>query len=52
MGDNWIWTIIVSGAAGYLGSLLFKGKGSGIIFNVILGVLGALSGAGSSINWE
>ncbi|MCO6462096.1 MAG: GlsB/YeaQ/YmgE family stress response membrane protein [Saprospiraceae bacterium] len=43
MGD-WIWTLIISGVAGFLGSLLFKGRGSGIIVNIILGLLGGSLG--------
>ena len=45
MGE-WLWTLILSGAAGFVGSLLFKGKGSGLILNLILGLLG-----GSFATW-
>jgi uncharacterized membrane protein YeaQ/YmgE (transglycosylase-associated protein family) len=41
MGE-WLWTLILSGAAGFVGSLLFKGKGSGLILNLILGLLGGI----------
>ncbi len=45
MGE-WLWTLILSGAAGFVGSLLFKGKGSGLLLNLILGLLG-----GSFATW-
>lgn len=41
-----IYLLIVGAVAGWIGSLLFKGRGSGLIINLILGVLGALVG-----NW-
>ncbi|GAA5225275.1 GlsB/YeaQ/YmgE family stress response membrane protein [Membranihabitans marinus] len=36
--------LIVGGIAGWLASLLWKGKGSGLIVNIILGMLGAFVG--------
>ena len=44
--SEWLLTLILSGAAGFVGSLLFKGKGSGLILNLILGLLG-----GSFATW-
>ncbi|MBX2817053.1 MAG: GlsB/YeaQ/YmgE family stress response membrane protein [Saprospiraceae bacterium] len=41
-----VYLIAIGAVAGWLGSLLFKGKGSGLIINVVLGVLGAVVG-----NW-
>lgn len=41
---EFVWFLIIGGIAGYIGSLLFKGSGSGIIKNVILGVIGAIVG--------
>lgn len=41
---NFLWFLIIGGIAGWLGSLLFKGSGSGIIMNIILGILGGLFG--------
>jgi len=35
-----LWTLIIGGIAGFIGSLLFKGTGSGIIINIVLGILG------------
>lgn len=42
--QDWIYIIIVGGLAGWLGSFLFRGRGSGLIWNVILGVIGAVVG--------
>jgi uncharacterized membrane protein YeaQ/YmgE (transglycosylase-associated protein family) len=41
---EWIYIILVGAIAGWLGSFLFKGSGSGLIWNVILGVIGAIVG--------
>jgi len=40
-----LYAIVVGGIAGWLASTIMKGKGMGIIMNVILGVLGAFVGA-------
>ncbi len=42
--ENWIYIVLVGGLAGWLGSLLYKGSGSGTIMNVILGVIEAIVG--------
>lgn len=39
-----LWFLIIGGIAGWIGSLLWKGTGSGIIMNIILGILGGLFG--------
>jgi uncharacterized membrane protein YeaQ/YmgE (transglycosylase-associated protein family) len=41
---DWIYIILVGAVAGWLGSFLFKGSGSGLIWNILLGVIGALVG--------
>ena len=41
---DWIYIILVGAVAGWLGSFLFKGSGSGLIWNVLLGVIGAIVG--------
>ena len=41
---DWIYFLIVGALAGWLGSLLFKGSGSGLFMNIILGILGAIVG--------
>ena len=42
--ENWLYIVLVGGIAGWLGSLLYKGSGSGMIKNVLLGVIGAMVG--------
>lgn len=41
---SWLPTIITGAVAGWAGSLLFKGKGSGVIINILLGIGGAYVG--------
>ena len=41
---DWIYLLIVGALAGWLGSLLFKGSGSGLIMNILLGIVGAIVG--------
>lgn len=41
---DWLFIIVVGAIAGWLGSFLFKGSGSGLIWNILLGVIGALVG--------
>jgi len=42
--ENLLWFIIVGVVAGFLAGLLIKGKGFGVIVNLIVGVLGAILG--------
>jgi uncharacterized membrane protein YeaQ/YmgE (transglycosylase-associated protein family) len=37
-------TILVGIVAGYLGGLIFKGKGNGVILNLIIGLIGGVVG--------
>ena len=37
--------ILVGAAAGWLGSFLFKGKGLGLVGNVVVGILGSFVGS-------
>jgi uncharacterized membrane protein YeaQ/YmgE (transglycosylase-associated protein family) len=39
-----IGVIIIGGLAGWLASILFKGKGSGLLVNVVIGIIGGLIG--------
>lgn len=39
-----IGTIIIGGLAGWLGSMLYKGSGLGILWNVIVGIVGSFIG--------
>jgi uncharacterized membrane protein YeaQ/YmgE (transglycosylase-associated protein family) len=41
---DWLYIIFVGAIAGWLGSFLFKGSGSGLIWNILLGIMGALVG--------
>lgn len=43
MGDL-LWYLIIGGIAGWIGSILFKGTGSGVIINIVLGILGGALG--------
>lgn len=36
--------IIIGGIAGWIASLMWKGSGSGLIINIILGIAGAIVG--------
>lgn len=40
----WLWYILIGLAAGWLGSLIVKGNGSGLILNLVIGVIGSLLG--------
>ncbi len=42
--ENLLWFSIVGVVAGFLAGLLMKGKGFGVIVNLIVGVLGAILG--------
>jgi uncharacterized membrane protein YeaQ/YmgE (transglycosylase-associated protein family) len=39
---DFLWAIIIGGLAGWLASLLMKGRGLGIIGNIIIGIIGAV----------
>ena len=40
----WLWYILIGLAAGWLGSLIVKGTGSGLLLNLVIGVIGSLLG--------
>lgn len=42
---SWLYTLIVGGIIGWLANLVVHGKGKGIIWNVLLGMIGAVVGA-------
>lgn len=42
--DGLLYTIIIGGLAGWIASTLMKGRGMGILMNIILGILGAFVG--------
>jgi uncharacterized membrane protein YeaQ/YmgE (transglycosylase-associated protein family) len=37
-------TLVIGGAAGWLGSVIFKGSGLGILGNIVVGILGSFLG--------
>lgn len=41
---GWIWTLVIGGLAGFIASKVVKGSGSGLIVNIILGILGSWFG--------
>ncbi|WP_132993727.1 GlsB/YeaQ/YmgE family stress response membrane protein [Gordonia zhaorongruii] len=41
---GWIGYIIIGGIAGFIAGKIVKGSGSGILMNVVIGVVGALLG--------
>lgn len=41
---SWLWFILVGLVAGWLGGLIVKGKGSGMLLNIVIGVIGAVLG--------
>ncbi|HMP79077.1 MAG TPA: GlsB/YeaQ/YmgE family stress response membrane protein [Pirellulaceae bacterium] len=41
---DWLWFILIGGIAGWLAGLIMKGRGFGILGNIIVGVIGALVG--------
>ncbi|MCD8102350.1 MAG: GlsB/YeaQ/YmgE family stress response membrane protein [Alistipes sp.] len=40
----WLWYILIGLVAGWLGSLVVKGSGSGLLLNLVIGVIGSLLG--------
>ena len=42
--SSWIWFIIIGIAAGFLAGLIMKGRGFGLILNLIIGIVGSVLG--------
>ncbi len=40
----WLWYVLIGLAAGWLGSLIVKGTGSGLLLNLLIGVIGSVLG--------
>ena len=40
----WLWYILIGLVAGWLGSLIVKGTGSGLLLNLVIGVIGSVLG--------
>ena len=45
-----LWFLLIGLLAGWLAGLLVKGRGFGWLANMIVGVIGALSGGSSSVS--
>ena len=41
---GWIGYIIIGGIAGWIASKIVKGSGSGVLMNIVIGIVGALIG--------
>jgi len=41
---GWIGYIIIGGIAGWIAGKIIKGRGSGILMNIVIGIVGALIG--------
>lgn len=41
---NWLWFILIGLAAGFLAGAVVKGRGFGLLGNLIIGVIGAVLG--------
>jgi len=41
---SWLWFILIGIAAGFLAGVVMKGRGFGILGNLVVGVIGALLG--------
>ncbi|MCL1933779.1 MAG: GlsB/YeaQ/YmgE family stress response membrane protein [Candidatus Azobacteroides sp.] len=41
---SWIWFIIIGIVAGFLAGLIMKGRGFGVVLNLIIGVVGSVLG--------
>ena len=41
---NWLWMLIIGAIAGWLAVTLVKGRGFGLIVDIIVGIVGAIIG--------
>ena len=41
---NWIWFLLIGGIAGWLAGLLTRGRGFGLVGDIVIGIVGALVG--------
>jgi len=41
---NWVWFILIGIAAGFLAGKIMKGRGFGLIINLLVGIVGAAIG--------
>ena len=40
----WLWYIIIGAVAGWLAGLIVKGSGSGLLLNIVIGIIGGVLG--------
>ncbi len=40
----WLWYLLIGIVAGYIGSLVVKGSGSGLLLNMVVGMIGSVLG--------
>lgn len=45
-----LWYLLIGLVAGWIGSLIFKGHGSGLLVNLIVGIVGSMLG-GWIVGW-
>ncbi|MGK7296605.1 MAG: GlsB/YeaQ/YmgE family stress response membrane protein [Candidatus Wenzhouxiangella sp. M2_3B_020] len=43
--ESLLGVLLIGGLAGWIAGLLVKGRGSGIVMNIVIGIVGALIGA-------
>jgi uncharacterized membrane protein YeaQ/YmgE (transglycosylase-associated protein family) len=41
---DWLWFLLIGGAAGWLAGAMTRGKGFGLLGNIVIGIVGALVG--------
>lgn len=41
---HWLWFILIGLVAGWLAGLIVKGSGSGLLLNIVIGIVGAVLG--------
>jgi uncharacterized membrane protein YeaQ/YmgE (transglycosylase-associated protein family) len=42
---SWLWALIIGGVAGWLAGAIMDSSRGGILFNIVLGILGGIVGA-------
>lgn len=40
----WLWYILIGLAAGWIAGLIVKGSGSGLLLNIVIGIIGSVLG--------
>jgi len=43
--DGWLWFLVVGLVVGWLAGLIMKGRGFGVVGDIVVGVIGAVFGA-------